>query len=357
MTAASGSLEFALLNATQRAFPLVPRPFAEVGRRLGLSEEEVLQRYRALAAAGMLSRVGAVFRPNTVGASALAALAVAESDLARVAELVSAQPEVNHNYEREHAWNLWFVVAARNEAEVEQALRRIESLTGLRALRLPLVEEFHIDLGFDLATGDAPREGGAPPRRPRAALGEREQAVVAALADGLPLTAEPYAEIGRRAGCSGDEVVALLARWLDEGILRRFGAVVRHRPLGYAANAMTVWDVPDDRMREAGRRLAVQPEVTLCYARPRRLPDWPYNLFCMVHGRERSAVRAAIDRVTAAAELGSCQREILFSRHCHVQRGARYGVERTGVERTGVERTGIERTGTERAGEGDAARG
>ena len=93
-------------------------------------------------------------------------------------------------------------------------------------------------------------------------------------------------------------MIAALRRLIDDGMIKRFGIVVRHRELGYRANAMVVWDVPDERVGEAGRTLAALPFVTLCYRRPRRPPDWPYNLFCMIHGRDRATVAGQIERAT-----------------------------------------------------------
>jgi hypothetical protein len=100
--------------------------------------------------------------------------------------------------------------------------------------------------------------------------------------------------------------------------------VVSHRALGYRANAMVVWDVPDDRVDDCGRRLAALAFVTLSYRRPRRLPDWPYNLFAMIHGKDRAQVRGEIEAATRAAGLDGCGRAVLFSRRCFKQRGARY---------------------------------
>lgn len=318
------ALAYRLLNEHQRGFPLAPRPFAEIAAKAGATEPDVLATYRRLLGEGVLGRIGVVFRPNTVGASTLAALAVPPRDLERVAALVSAQPEVNHNYEREHRWNLWFVVAAADEAEVGAALDRIEAASGLKALRLPLEEEFHIDLGFDLASGDVPR--GAAQNGARAALSPVAQRLVAALEHGMPIVAEPYAALARQVGCTEGEVIQTLRAWLESGIARRIGAVVRHRPLGFRANAMVVWDVPDAEAGAAGKRAAAHPSVTLCYRRARRLPEWRYNLYCMLHGKERARVEEAIEDVTRAAGLSDYPREVLFSARCFAQRGARYAL-------------------------------
>ena len=139
-----------LLDEYQRDFPLSERPFADIATELGVDEAKVLERFGYLKRLGALSRVGAVLRPNRVGASTLAALAVPAERLEEVAALVNAFPEVNHNYEREHAYNLWFVVTASDQDGVQRVLRRIAAATGLEPLDLPMLEDYFIDLGVSL---------------------------------------------------------------------------------------------------------------------------------------------------------------------------------------------------------------
>ncbi|HYD32358.1 MAG TPA: Lrp/AsnC family transcriptional regulator [Azospirillaceae bacterium] len=143
-------LECRLLDRFQRGLPLVPRPYRAMAEALGTTEEAVLAALERLKQAGVLSRVGAVVRPNTAGASTLAAMAVPPADLERVAALVSARTEVNHNYEREHRLNLWFVVTAPDAVARQCVLRAIERETGYAVLDLPLEAAYHIDLGFAL---------------------------------------------------------------------------------------------------------------------------------------------------------------------------------------------------------------
>jgi DNA-binding Lrp family transcriptional regulator len=143
-------LDRRLLNDFQQDFPLSPTPYADMARNLGVTEVEVLARLEALKSAGAVSRVGAVVRPNTVGVSTLAAMAVPPEKLESVAAIVSGYTEVNHNYEREHRLNLWFVATALDMARLHSVLAEITIRTGYEALSFPLVEDYHIDLGFDL---------------------------------------------------------------------------------------------------------------------------------------------------------------------------------------------------------------
>jgi DNA-binding Lrp family transcriptional regulator len=155
-------------------------------------------------------------------------------------------------------------------------------------------------------------------------LNDLDRRLIAAIQDGLPLVPRPYAAIGDALGMGEAEVIARLRRLIEGGVIRRFGVIVRHHELGYRANAMVVWDVPDARVGDAGRTLAGLPFVTLCYRRPRRLPLWPYNMFCMIHGRDRSTVETLVEQTTATAGLEGLPRAVLFSRRRFKQRGARY---------------------------------
>ncbi len=319
------SLKFALLNDYQRGFPLLSRPFAAIGAALGLNESEVLTAYRNALAAGQVSRIGAVFAPWTVGASTLAAMAVPVERLAAVAACVSAHAEVNHNYSREHHYNLWFVAMAADQARLDAALAQIERDCGYPVLSLPLREEFHIDLGFDLAGGDRPTgawrqlDGSAP-----CAMPDIEQRLLHALQDGLPLVEQPYAALAEQAGISEALALEMIDSWQAAGRIKRFGVVVRHHELGFAANAMCVWDVPDALASTLGKELAGEAAVTLCYRRQRALPDWRYNLFCMIHGKQREAVLAQRADLAARLGLDAWPHAILFSGERYKQRGARY---------------------------------
>ena len=321
-----------LLNDFQREFPLKPEPFEHIARELDTCTDTLLKHLRELQVSGVVSRVGPVFRPNTIGASTLAAIAVPPAQLDQIAAIVNRFPQVNHNYEREHHFNLWFVLTARDQQEIESTLNAIREQTGFEVMSLPLLKDYHIDLGFHmhldhpaarLAVVDDALQTMQPAAADPAPVSSAED-LIDAIQGGLPLVPRPYLEVAERLGCTEVEVIDHLSKLLDNGIIKRLGVVVRHHELGYRANAMVVWDIADDQVDRLGLLLGDQDCVTLCYQRPRRLPDWPYNLFCMVHGRDRSEVLACIDRFAAALDIGDLPHEVLFSGRRFKQRGARY---------------------------------
>ena len=141
---------------------------------------------------------------------------------------------------------------------------------------------------------------------------------------GLPLAARPYQVLAERVGASEEAVLEQVRRWSDSGLFRRMGLVIKHRALGFRANAMLVMDIPDEYVDEVGRKLGQAAGVNLCYQRPRRLPDWPYNLFCMVHGREREQVCRLIEQMLAENGLHDVPHQLLFSTRAFKQCGGRY---------------------------------
>lgn len=158
----------------------------------------------------------------------------------------------------------------------------------------------------------------------RPQVDEADRRLLVVIQHGLPLVPRPYAEIATALGISETEVVARLA-WLKEaGAIRRFGVVVRHHELGYSANAMVVWDVPDRQVIELGRCIAGFDFITLCYRRPRHLPQWRYNLYCMIHGKSREEVLAHLEWMVNHCGLQALPHDVLFSRRRFKQRGAVY---------------------------------
>ena len=143
-------LEQCLLNEFQHNFPLSPQPFNDIARRLNVDPGLVIETFEKLQSCGAISRVGPVFKPNSIGIGILAALKVPDDQLIETANMINAYPEVNHNYEREHSFNLWFVITAEDKSRLDFILDDIEQKSGYQLLRLPLIDDYHIDLGFDL---------------------------------------------------------------------------------------------------------------------------------------------------------------------------------------------------------------
>ncbi|MGO1119966.1 siroheme decarboxylase subunit beta [Rhodovibrionaceae bacterium A322] len=325
-------LDYRLLDGWQREFPLTSRPFELIGQRLGLSEADVLSRLSALNDQGAISRIGAVVRPNAAGASTLAAMAVPSARLQEVVQLVNAQEGVNHNYLRENPWNLWFVATGPDKAHLADTLARIRQRSGLPLLDLPMERPFHLDLGFSLS--GRPKEthpGPAPAKEAQEApnLSATDRHLLAAVAQGLPLVPRPYDNLAQLLSLSEPEVLACIDHFCQIKVISRFGVVVRHRKLGWQANAMIVWDLPDDLVVSAGEKLAAWPGITLCYQRRRDPKHWPFNLYAMVHAKSRHDALQIVHSTESMTQLRGRPRDVLFSQRCFKQTGALLSKRRT----------------------------
>ncbi len=320
MTERLDQIDRQLLDDYQRNFPLVPRPFAPLGQDLGLTEAQVITRLAALQARGQISRVGATVRPNTAGASTLAAMAVPDDRIEEVAELVNAEAGVNHSYLRENAWNLWFVATAADADALAAQLERLRAATGLDILDLRLVQAFNIDLGFALR---GPRAQMAPrPAPDMAALRLDDRPVLQALSTGLALVPQPYLHLAQSLDRTEVDIIARITALSSAEILTRVGVIVRHRAVGWTSNAMVVWDTAAPQVAAAGRALAALPGISLCYQRV-TVPDvWPYTLYSMIHARSRAEALAVLEQAKALPELAGATPQVLFSTRCFKQSGA-----------------------------------
>jgi siroheme decarboxylase len=349
-------LDKQLLTAIQTALPIEARPFDALAARLGITPDDCLARLKSLVADGAVRRIGPVFDSRQLGyASTLVAARVSPEQLEATAARVSCLPGVTHNYERRHAYNLWFTLTAPSAAALEQTLRDLADETGAEFHSLPALAIYKIRVQFDLTEDDElspssqpsptlgrgspqspaplgvandPRGGSptchgecAPEARGRtefrragpgeiAPLSEDQKRLVRLIQDGLAVETEPFAAAARELGWTVERVVEQIRQWTDAGVIRRFGAVVRHHQLGFTANGMSVFRLTPDRVDEAGRRLAQRSEVSHCYRRP-PLPDFAYNLFAMTHGRTEDEVRVAA--VAMAREVSPEAHDVLFS--------------------------------------------
>ena len=158
----------------------------------------------------------------------------------------------------------------------------------------------------------------------QAVLDETDQALITLIQTGLQLSPTPYADIGKKLQLNEQEVIQRIKDLYDTNVIKRFGIVVRHHELGYNANAMTVWNISDEAVTELGACMGQFDFVTFCYRRPRRLPDWPYNLFTMIHGKDREDVLANIEILANSCNLDEAEHKVLFSTRRFKQRGAIY---------------------------------
>ena len=308
-------LDRTLLEQLQARFPLVPRPYSALAQDLGLKEPQVLERIQRLKAARIIREISAIFDTRRLGyQSTLVAFHVPDGTLEEAAAQVSAHSGVSHNYARPHHYNLWFTLAVPPGKSLVPAIELMARQAGVEDwLNLPALRVFKIKTHFRMVQGGGAKISAEPAR---SEMDDRtfttaDIPIVRALQKDLGLVPRPFAEPARWLGAGEIELLSTARELQTAGVMRRFGAVLRHRKVGYTANGMACWVVPQSKIEETGRRAAEYPQVSHCYQRPTHPPRWPYSLFTMIHGQNKDKVEAVVAQL--AQETGIEPYEVLYS--------------------------------------------
>jgi DNA-binding Lrp family transcriptional regulator len=289
-----------LLNAIQTEFPLVTRPFAALGERMGESEGQVMDRYRRLKDERIIRQVSAIFDTRKLGyRSSLVASALDEARVDEAAEVINGHPGVSHNYRRDHEFNLWWTIAVPPDDDLQAHVNALHRLSGARSTRvLPTLKLYKIGVDLDVSDERSMAARSVLPAyrdtpRTAADLTAEEVAYVRELQEDLIVEPTPFASMAERLGTSEEALVKAANGLIDEGLMRRYAAVLNHRRAGFGANAMSVWRVPEAEVDDYGYQLAGYAAVSHCYRRP-TYADWPYALFGMIHATSKDRVEEAV---------------------------------------------------------------
>ncbi len=276
-----------LIPIIQAGFPLVSRPFQALAERAGSTERKVIDALIAMKDSGIIRALGPVFDPRKLGyVSTLAAAKVDDHGIERFAAAVIEINEITHAYLRDNEYNVWFTVTALDAERLGAILERCASFPGVRdVLNLPTKRVFKISAVW-----------GSEVQQPSCGAhstdvyspNESEKKLVRTLQKQVPLTEMPFAAIAGTGGTDEETVLSTLAAWCKNGVIRRFGARLNHRKIGYTENILAAWKGPD--VVDWGERFANMESVSHCYLRESR-PNWPYELYTMIHARSADEAR------------------------------------------------------------------
>ena len=281
-------LDKELLNEIQWTFPLVTRPFEAIAKKFNTSPEIVKERLVNLKKTGVLRQLSAIFDTRRLGyTSSLVAMEVEPDKLEYVANQINRHPGVSHNYERDHTFNLWFTLAVPPGADLKQELDKFNVLKGIRKVRmLPTLQLFKIGVKLDMVDDKkhdvAPTEQKKEIQNVKFVPTEEDKQFVRELQKDMEVIDEPFVKSANNLGITEKELFEKMKHYESIGVMRRFAAILRHRQVGFTANGMIVWKVPNEKISEVGSKLGAFPQVSHCYERP-TYPDWPYNVFSMIH--------------------------------------------------------------------------
>ncbi|MDR3599725.1 MAG: Lrp/AsnC family transcriptional regulator [Desulfosporosinus sp.] len=320
------STDRALLNAIQNNFPIVIHPYQSLGIAVGTTEEDAFKRIQHLRQEGIIRRLGGVLDSRRLGYySTLCTAKVPKEKIPILAKHLEGIPGVTHNYIRNHEYNVWFTLIARSQAVAESILQNIREVSGVSdVFSLPATRLFKINVNFDFDLSDedtveeegidsfedADLRGMSSRNVSPYDLSDEDIALIQVLQGNLPDSPTPFTVLAETLQWQVEDVISCAGRLLEAEVIRRFGAVLRHQKAGFVANAMGVWQVDPEQAAEVGETMSRFKEVSHCYQRP-TLPDWPYNLFTMVHGRSTEDCGDVMKRISLAT--GITTYDMLFS--------------------------------------------
>jgi len=268
---------------------------------------------RSLKDGRIVRQISAIFDTKSLGyKSSLVAMRVDPDRISEAARIINEHPGVTHNYERNHQYNLWFTIAVPPTSDLEAVVQRIHEMARAEVTRVMYtLRLFKIGVNLDM-TGQRPPDAQPAPEyreqdRVRArdfTVTELDKMVIRELQEDLPIVPRPFTALADRIGLSEDELFAAMNSLVERGFMRRMAAILYHRRAGFRANGMGVWAVPEDDVVEIGEEMASFQNVSHCYRRP-TYPDWPYNVFTMVHGQSTEQceeILSAISRKTGVSE-------------------------------------------------------
>ena len=281
-------LDKEILNEIQWTFPLVTRPFDTMANKFNTTPQIIKERLISLKKSGVLRQLSAIFDTRKLGyTSSLVAMEIEPDKLDYVANQINLHPGVSHNYERDHQFNLWFTLAVPPGSDLKTELDKFSILKGIKKVRmLPTLQLFKIGVKLDMV--DEKKHDVAPTEQKKEIKNiqfiptEQDKQFIRELQKDMQIIDEPFLDAANRLGITEKQLFEKMKYYETIGVMRRFAAILRHRQVGFTANGMIVWKVPQERIVEVGEKLGSFPQVSHCYERP-TYPDWPYNVFSMIH--------------------------------------------------------------------------
>ena len=307
-------MENELLFQMQNAFPLTQRPFEQIAKELDTTEDKVLSMVQKLKEEKIIRQTSAIFDTKRLGyKSSLVAFKVDESKIDEAAKIINAHPGVSHNYLRNHDYNIWFTMAVAPDSKLglEKTIEILKERTGAQdAIILPTLKMFKISVKMDTTGKRAKKEKLQKLAYKELALTAKHVAVIKALQKDIEVTSEPFKGALKKLNLSYEEFFKIAQELKESGVMRRFATILNHRKAGFGANAMSVWAVPEEKGEEIGKQMAEFSAVSHCYLRP-SYPNWPYNLFAMVHAKTQEECDTLIEEM--AQESGLTEYGKLYS--------------------------------------------
>jgi len=279
-----------ILSIIQKKFPLTKRPFLDISKELDLSEDEVIDIIQKEKDNNIIRQTSAIFDTKSLGfKSSLVAFKIVPEKIDKAVLILNSHPGISHNYERDHEFNIWFTIAVDPDTKLglEKSVEILAKLTEAEDfIMLPTLKLFKISVKLNTTGKDAKKEKVKKSVKKDITLTKLHLDIIKLIQEDIEVTKEPFANIIKTLDIDYETLFSKLEELKDAGVMRRFAAILNHRKAGFNANAMTVWDVDEKDGEAIGETAAAFSAVSHCYLRP-KYPNWPYNLFTMIHGKTK----------------------------------------------------------------------
>ncbi|MEA1914573.1 MAG: Lrp/AsnC family transcriptional regulator [Campylobacterota bacterium] len=297
-----------ILLRIQKNFPLVPKPFEAMAVELNTSEDEILSILKEQKEQKIIRQMSAIFDTKSLGyKSSLVAFEIAEDKIDDAVAIINAHPGVSHNYERNHTFNIWFTMAVAPDSilGLDKTIEILAKLTKANDfIMLPTLKLFKISVKLDTTGKEKKKEKVIKKEKIAIEMTPLHMDVVKLIQNDIEICSEPFRYILDELNIDYDTLFKIVDELQKSGMMRRFAGILNHRRAGFNANAMVVWDVDEKNGEHIGASAAEFSAVSHCYLRP-KYPNWPYNLFTMVHGKTKEQTNAVIDEIDAQIESKS----------------------------------------------------
>ena len=310
------NLDKEILNEIQWTFPLVSQPYHEIAKKFNVSVEEIKKHLINLKQSGVLRQLSAIFDTRRLGyKSALIAMEIEPDKLDFIASQINRHPGVSHNYERNHQFNLWFTLAVPPGSDLKSEVDKFLKLDGIKKFRLlPTIQLFKIGVKLDIVDEKKhevkPTEEKKKIQNVKFVPTEEDKEFIRELQKDLEIVDKPFLKASQKLGMTEDQLFDKLKHYENIGVMRRYAAILRHRDLGFIANGMIVWKVPEEQISKVGEKLGAFPQITHCYQRP-VYKDRPYNVFSMIHCKSEEEAKNMAKQIQKEVHVD--EYKILFS--------------------------------------------
>jgi DNA-binding Lrp family transcriptional regulator len=303
-----------LLSIIQKKFPLIPKPFEVIAKELGTDESTILELIAQMKEEKIIRQISPIFDTKRLGySSSLVSFKLKRQDIDASVKIINTHPGVSHNYEREHPFNIWFTLAVAPDSKLglkETVELLAKKSNAIDYIMLPTLKLFKISVKLNTTGKDSKKEVVLKPNKKIIELTPLHHKVIALAQNDIPIVSEPFKAIIRELDLTYEAFFSILNELKEAGVMRRFAGILNHRKAGFNANAMVVWDIDEEKGDEIGKKAAEFSAVSHCYLRP-KYPNWPYNLFTMVHGKTTTETNGIISEM--AKEIKHFSRRPLYS--------------------------------------------